>query len=137
MKNNCDLKEAYDYIEKISISHINFYEISLMFQNIVYAIGDKNLEDVKTATYEADIFSNKIIDGNLNPDSSSYYYTTSTPMSEGAWTQRYFMSMLGGPVTKSVYCKAVSKNKGTYASRQYAGLTLVGGSNQYVYTTIK
>ena len=39
-------------------------------------------------------------------DSSSYYYTTSTPMSEGAWTQRYFMSMLGGPVTKSVYCKA-------------------------------
>jgi hypothetical protein len=70
-------------------------------------------------------------------DPSSYYYTTSTPITEGAWTQRYFMSMLGGPVTKSVYCKAVSRNKGTYASRQYAGLTLVGGSNQYVYTTIK
>lgn len=69
-------------------------------------------------------------------DPSEYYYTTSTTFSEGAWTQRYFMSMLGGPTTKSVYCKAVSRNKGTFGNRQYAGLTLIGGSNKYVYTTV-
>ena len=46
------------------------------------------------------------------------------------------MTMLGGPTTKHIHSDAISKKTGRYQNRQYAGLTLVGGDNAYVYTKI-
>lgn len=48
----------------------------------------------------------------------------------------HYMTMLGGPTTKHVHSDAISKKTGRYQNRQYAGLTLVGGDNAYVYTKI-
>ncbi len=64
-----------------------------------------------------------------------YVYKSSTNIGK-AWTHCYYMTMLGGPTTKHVYSDAISKKTGRYQNRQYAGLTLVGGDNAYVYTKI-
>jgi hypothetical protein len=66
---------------------------------------------------------------------NDYVYKSDTNIGK-AWTHRYYVTMLGGPTTKHVYSDAVSKSTGRYQNRQYAGLTLVGGDNAYVYTTI-
>jgi len=66
---------------------------------------------------------------------NDYVYKSSTNIGK-AWTHRYYMTMLGGPTTKHVHSEAISKKTGRYQNRQYAGLTLIGGANAYVYTKV-